>query len=75
MKTLFIILFSLLASSSAIANEVFVDQIDEDWAYVCENINERWTCKDVRVRVLEDDYGIVESINHGWFNVPPASEG
>jgi len=70
MKTLFIILFSLLASSSAIADDIFVDQINEYWAYVCLEINERWTCKDIHAWALDRDYGITESIDHGWFDVP-----
>ena len=69
MKALFIILLSLLASSSAIADDIFVDQINEYWAYVCENTNERWTCKDVHTGSLEIDYGITESIDHGWFEI------
>ena len=74
MKTLFIILFSFLASSSAIADEVFVDQIDRDWAYVCEVINNRLTCEDVRVGVLATRYGITECINHGWIEISDESE-
>jgi len=70
MKTLFAALFLLLASSPAIADEIFVDQINEYWAYVCQETNERWTCKDIHAGSLEIDYGITESIDHGWFDVP-----
>ena len=70
MKTLFIILFLLLASSPAIADEIFVDRINEYWAYVCLEINERWTCKDVHAGALERDYGISNCTEHGWFDVP-----
>ena len=75
MKALFIILFSFLASSSANAGEVFVDQIDEDWAYVCQITDGRLACEDVRVGILATRYGITECINHGWFDAPTNEVG
>ena len=71
MKAVFIILFSLLSSSSAIADEIFVDRINEYWAYVCLEINERWTCKDIHVGALDRDYGISSYAEHGWFEATP----
>jgi len=70
MRILTLVLFSLFISNSAIAEDVFIDQINGYMAYVCLEINERWTCKDVHVGALEIDYGITESIEHGWFDVP-----
>ena len=74
MKTLFIILFSFLTSSTAIADEVYVDQIDRDWAYVCQITDGRLTCEDVRVGVLTTRYRITECINHGWVEISEEAE-
>ena len=69
MKILFMCLSLLFVSNSAVAGQIFIDQINGYWAYVCQEANERWTCKDVQVGALEIDYRITQSIEHGWFDV------
>ena len=66
MKKLLVTLL-LLASNSAIADDIFVDQINGIWAYVCQSNDNRWTCKDVHIGALSLDYGIDLFKGHGWF--------
>ena len=66
MKTTLLTILSICITSFAWADAIYVDQINDYWAYVCRDMAERWTCKDIHAGALERDYQLRESIDHGW---------